>query len=372
MSDRVKTDYPGVYYREFRRLGNSGTEKDYYVICKKEGKAIEEKVGRQYVDDMTPARASRIRGERIEGKRQSRKEIKAALVAKDQERKNRMTIKKLWEKYKELNPQLKGITQDQNRFDNYIKPIFGDKEPQDLTPIEIDALRIKLLQTKEPATVRNILELLRRLLNYGKNKQLSSGINFTIEMPRVDNIVTEDLTPDQLEKLMDVIEKNSDLPAAQMMHLTLHTGMRRGEMFRLKWVDINYNRGFIHLVDPKGGKGQDIPISSQAKKILKSITKTQSAYVFPGRGGNQRTDIKKQLKRLKKLADLPADFRPLQGLRQVYASMKASSGEVDQYTLQKLLTHKSPKMTQRYAHLRDEALKKAAEVVDPVLKRKSQ
>jgi integrase len=40
--------------------------------------------------------------------------------------------------------------------------------------------------------------------------------------------------------------------------------------------------------------------------------------------------------------------------------MLASSGQVDMYTLQKLLTHKDPKMTQRYAHLRDETLKKAA------------
>ena len=40
--------------------------------------------------------------------------------------------------------------------------------------------------------------------------------------------------------------------------------------------------------------------------------------------------------------------------------MLASSGQVDLYTLQKLLTHKNAAMTQRYAHLRDEALQKAA------------
>jgi len=35
---------------------------------------------------------------------------------------------------------------------------------------------------------------------------------------------------------------------------------------------------------------------------------------------------------------------------------------VDLYTLQKLLTHKSAAMTQRYAHLTDEALKRASDV----------
>jgi integrase len=40
--------------------------------------------------------------------------------------------------------------------------------------------------------------------------------------------------------------------------------------------------------------------------------------------------------------------------------MLASTGKVDLYTLSKLLTHKSSLMTQRYAHLRDETLKRAS------------
>jgi hypothetical protein len=48
--------------------------------------------------------------------------------------------------------------------------------------------------------------------------------------------------------------------------------------------------------------------------------------------------------------------------------MLASSGKVDMYTLQKLLTHKSPAMTQRYAHLRDEALRRAADVADEIFR----
>jgi integrase len=61
---------------------------------------------------------------------------------------------------------------------------------------------------------------------------------------------------------------------------------------------------------------------------------------------------------------LPDDFRPLHGLRHTFASWLASSGEVDLYTLQRLLTHNSPQMTQRYAHLADSALQRAASVAD--------
>jgi len=84
--------------------------------------------------------------------------------------------------------------------------------------------------------------------------------------------------------------------------------------------------------------------------------------VLSGRDGRQRTDTKRAVNRIKKAAGLPEDFRPLHGLRHTFASMLASSGKVDLYTLQKLLTHKSPIMTQRYAHLRDEALRRASEL----------
>ena len=47
--------------------------------------------------------------------------------------------------------------------------------------------------------------------------------------------------------------------------------------------------------------------------------------------------------------------------------MLASSGKVDLYTLQKLLTHKDPRMTQRYAHLRDEALKRASNLAGDLI-----
>ena len=81
----------------------------------------------------------------------------------------------------------------------------------------------------------------------------------------------------------------------------------------------------------------------------------------------QRTDINKAVNEIKTAAGLPKDFRPLHGLRHVYASMLASSGQVDMYTLQKLLTHKSPIMTQRYAHLRDETLKNASNLAGSMI-----
>jgi integrase len=72
-------------------------------------------------------------------------------------------------------------------------------------------------------------------------------------------------------------------------------------------------------------------------------------------------------RRVRDKAGLPPDFRPLHGLRHSFASRIASSGEVDIYRLQALMTHKTPKMTQRYAHLSDESMRKAAAVAASVM-----
>jgi integrase len=51
--------------------------------------------------------------------------------------------------------------------------------------------------------------------------------------------------------------------------------------------------------------------------------------------------------------------------------MLASSGQVDLYTLQKLLTHKTSAMTQRYAHLRDEGLRRASDLAGDLISKAS-
>nr|MBC8360382.1 site-specific integrase [Candidatus Desulfatibia profunda] len=43
MSKRIKTNYPGVYYRVAKRIGGKGSEKVYYIVFKKGGKVQEEK-----------------------------------------------------------------------------------------------------------------------------------------------------------------------------------------------------------------------------------------------------------------------------------------------------------------------------------------
>lgn len=364
---RYKTTYPGVFYIIGRAIGSSKPERIYYVLYRKDGKLIEDKVGRQFKDNMTPAKAAHERSKKIGGETLSNRERREAEEAEQKAQANIWTIQRLWKEYKENKPNLKGIVTDENRFENYIRPRFGNKEPIDLSPLDIDRLRITLLKKRKPATVRNVLELLRRIINFGVKKHLCQGIGFKIEMPKVNNLKTEDLNPEQLSSLLKAIEEDTHPHAGPLMLLALYTGMRRGELFRLKWRHIDFERGFIHLKDPKGGPDEKIPLNDAARKVLDNHAKTEgSPYVFPGKDGGQRVDIKKQVNRIKERAGLGKSFRALHGLRHVFASGLASSGRVDLYHLQKLLTHKSASMVQRYAHLADPSLAKASQVASEI------
>jgi integrase len=356
---RVKTDYPGVYYIKGTSTATGKHERIYYIYYWKEGKKIEEKAGRQIEDAMTPARANALRADRISGKSLSNADRRA--VRRQQENEVVWTVSRLWEEYKANKPLTKSVATDENRFKKHILPVLGHKQLKELAPLDLDRLRINLGKTLKPQTVKHVLGLIKRLSNFGVSRRLCEGIGFKITVPKVSNLKTEDLSAEQMKKLLEAIEKNTHPHAGDMMRLALYTGMRRGEMFKLTWEDIDFQRNFIRLREPKGGDDQTIPMNEFARQLLLNRPRFKdSPYVFAGRQGKELIDINHALAEIKRDAGLPKDFRALHGLRHVFASMLASSGQVDMYTLQKLLTHKSPVMTQRYAHLRDETLIRAS------------
>ena len=361
--------YPGVYWRLDEKTG----ERSYYIRYRLGGrgsKLVDEPVGKSS-SAMTEAKAAQTRALRMAGKDQPNTERRSQEQAAKAAEANRWTITRLWGEYKAARP-IKGIKTDEGRFNKFLAPAFGDKEPHEIDQLSVIRLRAAMLKTRAPQTVKNTLELLRRIVNFGINARLCSSLPFKIEFPKCNNIVTEDLTPSQLKALLAAIEEDTHPVAGPIMLCALFTGMRRGEMFGLKWSDLDFARGFITIRDPKGGTDQTIPMNPRALELFESIP-ALCEWVFPGKQNKdgtyrQRADVKKSVGTIKRKAGLPEDFRALHGLRHVYASMLASSGQVDMYTLQKLMTHKSPDMTQRYAHLRDDALTRAGQVVDDIFK----
>ena len=360
---RNSTRHSGVFFVEL----DSG-DQTFFIRYKKDRKLIEERAGRKS-QGWTAAKANRLRTERLAGKSESNVEKRAREKVRKESVKNRWTFQKIFDEYLASRPDLKGRANDVRRFKSYLGKIFAHKTPEEVTHFDINKLKEGLHKKKlKPATIRHALEILNRTANFAAKRGLCPGISFVVEMPRVNNIKTEDLTPEELSRLIKVLDEEQDIQASNMLRIALYTGMRRGELFSLKWSDVNFRRKIITIRDPKGGLDETIPLNKMAEEVLKEHPDTASEFVFPGEGGQLRKKSPRSLNRIKLKAQLPEDFRMLHGLRHVYASHLASSGKVDLYTLQKLLTHKSPLMTQRYAHLRNEALMDASNVISEIIK----
>jgi len=364
---RHKTSYPGVFYIVGIKIGTNKPEKIFYIRYRKDGKLIEEKAGREKQDDMTAARAATMRAAKITGDKPANVDKRQIKARKRQAENDRWTIQRLWDEYEAQKEDTKTFRTDKGRYKLYLKEPFGDKAPSGVIQLDVDRVRVKLLKKKSPQTCKHVLALLKRIIKFGSDRGLCAPLSFAIKLPRVDNKKTEFLTPEEIERLLEAIRNDKHPQAGNIMLVALYTGMRRSEILGLQWRDVDFQNGFINIAVSKGGRAQKIPLNDGARQVFESIEKGKGGYVFPGNLGNKRSNINRAINAIKTAAGLPDDFRPLHGLRHHFASMLASSGRVDLYTLQKLLTHKDHRMTERYAHLHDDTLKRAAGVASDLI-----
>lgn len=374
---RIKTKYPGVYFRTQERLDGKGEERVYYIRYRCGGrgtKETEEPVGKES-QGMTAAKANWERGRRISGATKSNTERRAEQNELKKSEEEMITVGKLWEIYADSHKENASLRDDKNRLP-HLKD-FLERPAESLTTADIEKLSQKLFATPSkmrkdcmlsPQSVKHILGLLKRLLNYGNKIGLCAfpaGLVFT--MPKVDNEKTETMTKAQIATYLKVLDEEPDQESATILRMGLYTGMRRGAIFGLKWEDIDFEKNFITLRGEcaKNGKTQRIPLPQILRPYLQKIHRTESPYVFPGLDGKKRVSFQKIATRVRDKAGLPKDFRPMHALRHVFASQLVSSGE-NLFTVQKMLTHESPLMTKRYSHLSDEALQNAASKVSEI------
>ena len=160
---RISTGYKGVFYVE--RKG----ERILGIFNRKSSnrRQYEEKIGTS-AQGWTPARANAERTRRINGQELTNNERRRAQTEAKRNAESRPTIERLWQLYLESKgEQLKGVVTDKNRFDLHLRKAFGHKTLQELVPLDVDRLRRHVAKDHRVATTRNVLELLRRIFNYG-------------------------------------------------------------------------------------------------------------------------------------------------------------------------------------------------------------
>ena len=75
---------------------------------------------------------------------------------------------------------------DKNRFDLHLRKALGNKTSQELVPLDVERLLRQSTEHQEPATTRNVLELLRRIINFGVRQCPCVSLDWSIELPKQD------------------------------------------------------------------------------------------------------------------------------------------------------------------------------------------
>lgn len=148
-----------------------------------------------------------------------------------------------------------------------------------------------------------------------------------------------------------------------MILLSINTGLRRGEVFSLKWKNVNFDQAMLTIEGAyaKSGKTRHIPLNTEALFALKAWRQQQKIsfdLVFPNKEGKCFDTIKKAWAGILKAAKIK-DFR-WHDLRHHFAS-KLVMADVDLNTVRELLGHSDMAMTLRYAHLAPEHKANAVE-----------
>lgn len=133
-------------------------------------------------------------------------------------------------------------------FNNHIAPIFGKRELQSITPLEIERWQNKLLQKYKHLTVQKFRSILFSIFEKAKNNDLVDKNPLEkVTAPKVQlNRPTTEITPFTETELTKIIE-NANGYMKNFIQFMLATGMRPGEIVALKWNDINFERKKIDV-----------------------------------------------------------------------------------------------------------------------------
>jgi len=364
--------WAGVYVYELDMIYRGSHDLCFVINYKQGRRLIWEKVGK-LSEGYGPEVAAEIRAERVKAIRHGDTVKTAKEIRQEREEKDK-TFGEIAAAYFDAKaPVLKGIVTDKNRYQKHLSPVLDKLRVSEIKPQKIEELRRQLFQNRKPATVWNILELMRRIINYGHRTNRCPALSFQIEMPIKDNERIEHLTAEEAQRFLNTARTWPSHDVGNMLMLAFFTGMRRGELFKLEDRDVDFELKLIRLRNPKGKKSMSIGLSKVAEDIIRDEMKWRdehhpdSPFIFPGKKGGMRTDCS-AVDRFREAAGLPKGFRPFHGLRHHFAVSLANSGKFSMDIISEMLTHKNADFTKkRYAQFLPETLSIASNAAADIL-----
>jgi len=384
MKDRFKTTFKGVRYRKHESRKHGVNFDQYFIIrYKLNGKDKEEGLGwasqgmtaAKAYDALKEIKENIKRGQGPQSLAEKREVLleqkEAEQIAKEKKKREGITVHDyFYDTYHpdaKINKKESSYAHEETHFRLWIDPIAGGKPIKDISEFDVRRIVKSLLDAgKTPRTAQYVMATLRQVWNKARRGKLVSGDSPTrnVKIPKFDNRRQRFLSHAEADLLLATL-KEKDESIYKMALLSLHTGMRASEIFKLTWGCIDTERGIITILDAKSGHGRAAFMTGQIKKMFNGMKRGKNDdFVFMQRKGIPYKEIPTLFRDIitkLKFNENVSDTRQrvcFHSLRHTMASWHAEGG-TDLYILKELLGHGSITLTERYSHLSNGALQEA-------------
>jgi integrase len=242
---------------------------------------------------------------------------------------------------------------------------LGDRLATDVTPKDVETMQREMTTAIRdggmgwtPATANQYCKLLKAVYNRARKHGLPiTNPVAAVTFYKEHNAPNRCLSVEEQDRLL------ASLPEwlRPLLLVAIHTGLRKSELLRLHWVNVNFDTGSIHIPLDKPGEGKWVAMNSVAREALLTIKRTRrvmSKWVFCSPHGGYLHNFERYWRPALKEAQVP-DFR-FHDSRHTFASRLVMEA-VDLYTVQRAGGWKTQAMVQRYAHLSPDHMRAAVE-----------
>ncbi|MDR2947546.1 MAG: site-specific integrase [Candidatus Adiutrix sp.] len=364
MARYLKTKFTGVFSQPSATRKHQGRpDQAWYIVYQKDGKRKWEKVG-WASEGYTAAMASHLRNERLVQEREH-----GAVVNRDLTLDEAFSI--LWERHAR---NLARAADERDRYKVHLQPILGARTMSSIAPTDVEKIRDDLVgKGRAPATVRHVIGQLGRIYNFMAKWDMYNGKNpvLKVTLPREDNRRFRFLTPEEAEALLRELKARSEHVYCLAM-MSLYTGMRAGEIMRMRGEHIDLANAQAWATKTKNSFDRAVYLPEPVMEMLRQKEITPGKLVFPRPKGGTYDRVSHVFDRAVNALGLNngrverRDRVVFHTLRHTFASGQVIQGQ-SLYMVGTLLGHKSPQMTQRYAHLAPEAQRAAVLAIENYL-----
>lgn len=397
----INTQYPNVRYYEHgtRRTRNGQPDKYFAIRYYANGKRREEGIG-WASEGWSAEKTHKILSEIKEGIRtgkgpqslsEKRRNEEVAREAEETRKiRERLADMTLEEFFREVympraKREKRSWRTDEQRIAKAVNPVMGHMPLRAVRREDAQAFADKLADAgAAPATVKQYMGIVRRAFNMAAETLIDGAVPLFagqnpargLRLPAVHNSRERYLQEDEAARLIKAAGalRSPDLHDAVV--LSLNTGLRLGELMRLRWLDVNLAGAIVAVPDEDKRKpGGKVPLNEDALTVFQrrkeALEGDAGGRVFPPvAGGAVRNNISEMFRKLADELGLNkgvADKRHkivFHSLRHTFASWLALAG-TDIYRIKTLMRHKSISMTMRYAHLIPDATREAVHKLKP-------